>query len=410
MGHMIGMPCLKLNNTGKKTAKCGSFGAVAAEALEERHGRDADIDHEKTTENLYTGFRTADELEAYSREHVAELSEKQRAAGGRGIRGDAVVMCATIIKPPAAFMNTLSREEQIRFLRDAEEKLDELIGGAQNSKSSVIHFDEQGGHLHKFWEPMTEDGRLCAKEMMNLKFFNRLNREMPQHMRSRGWDIDDCKAYDEAAQQLKTEQEKAEQRKQRGLTSIQYKAKAEAEKNRICEEIDVLKVENAELEAEAAELKAETAELKADLATTQAAVNQAHQRLLSTEDTLSVLEKRTALIQTIEEYHQEADEIEKKTSALDRLLDGLKTAIRLFKRKEALEFIEDFKTTVDGVFGWIRGHLARVQEFELRTRMEPERRRSPSLEERIRNAADKASRQDVPERQRSERGRGGRGI
>ena len=280
MGHMLGMPCLKLNNVGRKSASCGGFAEVAAEALEERRGRDPDIDRTKTEENLYTGFRSAEELMEYSRQHVAELSAKQKADGGRAIRSDAVVMCATIIKPPAALMDTLTREEQIRLLQDADEKLNELIGGEQNSKATVIHFDELGGHLHKFWEPMTEDGRLCAKEAMNLQFFGRLNREMPAFLRSRGWDIADCNAYDAAKEQLEAEQAKSEKRRKSGLTSVQFKAQAERQKNELCEQIDGLKSEAFKLtvangiaktkvieaEAKAKEIEEKTAQKAAEAA------------------------------------------------------------------------------------------------------------------------------------------------
>lgn len=239
MGWQIGLPSLKLNNTGAKSKHCGGFAQVASEALEERQGRDPDIDHEKSNENIYSGFRSAAELQEYSRKHVEELSSKQIAAGGRKIRGDAVVMCATIIKPPAAMMNELSREDQTRFFKDSMEKFAEIIG-KDNVKSSVIHFDELGSHMHVFWEPMTADGRLCAKEMHNLQFFSELNREMPEHLRSRGWDIADCNAYDQAEEKAKTEKEKAEERAKKGRPSGAYKADAEREKVKLMQEVDRL--------------------------------------------------------------------------------------------------------------------------------------------------------------------------
>lgn len=254
MGHLIGMPCLKLNNVGAQSKKCGDFGAVAREALEERQGRDKDIDHAKSAENIYTGYQTAAELQEYSRKHIDELSEKQVAKGGRKVRSDAVVMISTVIKPPAALMNTLSKEDQNKLLDDSLTKLAEIIG-KDKIKSTVKHFDEQGAHLHCFWEPMTDDGRLCAKEKFNLKFFKRLNEEMPKHLRSCGWDmIEDCKAYDAAAEKLKSEEEKAAERRSKGLTSVQYKAQAEAQKNEICEQIDELKIEKSDLEEQASKL------------------------------------------------------------------------------------------------------------------------------------------------------------
>lgn len=242
MSWTLGMPSLKLNNVGGKSKHCGSFSNVAAEALEERIGRDGDIDVTKADENVYYGFRSAEELEEYSRRHVAELSEKQVAAGGRKIRNDAVVMCASIIKPPAAMMNELDRKDQIRFFEDSKEKFAEIVG-EENIKSAAIHFDELGSHMHVFWEPMTPDGRLCAKELHNLQFFGELNREMPEHLRSRGWDIADCKAYDKAQEELKTEKEKNEERSKTGRSSARYKADAEIEKQKILRELDVLNIE-----------------------------------------------------------------------------------------------------------------------------------------------------------------------
>lgn len=248
MGWTIGLPSLKLNNVGAKSKHCGSFAAVAGEALEERSGHDVDIDHSRTGDNIYEGYRTAEELIEYSRKHVEELSKKQIEAGGRKIRGDAVVMCATIIKPPAAMMAELSPEERIRFFEDAKSKFADIVG-AENIKSSVLHRDEQGDHLHVFWEPMTPDGRLCAKEQHSLKFLGRLNKDMPEHLRACGWDINACNAYDQAQEQLKTEQEKSERRQRNGRSSAVFKAQAEREKNIILEEVDKLKDKQEAVEA-----------------------------------------------------------------------------------------------------------------------------------------------------------------
>ena len=196
MGYTIGMPSIKLNNVGQKSKHCGSFKKVAEEALAERLGLDLDIDKELTDQNIYRGFRTAEDLMQYSLEHIAEL-DFNRPEGTRKIRADAVVMCGTILKPPAEMMMNLSREQQQKFLEDAVEDFSEIVR-EDNIKSVVLHFDERVPHAHVFWEPMTADGRLCAKEMHNLKFFGRLNREMPEMHRKQGWDIVNCQAYDKA--------------------------------------------------------------------------------------------------------------------------------------------------------------------------------------------------------------------
>ena len=235
MGYTIGMPSIKLNNVGQKSKHCGSFKKVAEEALAERLGLDLDINKELTSQNIYKGFKTAKELMQYSVKHIEEL-DFNRPEGTRKIRADAVVMCGTILKPPAEMMMNLSREQQQKFLEDAVEDFSKIVR-EDNVKSVVLHFDERVPHAHVFWEPMTEDGRLCAKEMHNLKFFGRLNREMPEMLRKQGWSIDNCQAYDKAEEDKKREEMgeekyreyRKEKRKNRGKDSNTFKS--EAEKN-----------------------------------------------------------------------------------------------------------------------------------------------------------------------------------
>ena len=223
------MPSMKLNNAGVKSKSCGSLRSVAGEGLEEREGHDPDIDRERSQQNIYTGYRSAEALMEYSREHVDQL----RDARGRKLRSDAVVMCATVLKPPAAYMATLPREEQIRLLDVAEGVLAKIVG-PENIKATGTHFDEQGTHRHVFWEPMTQDGRLCAKEMHNLQFFSQINREIPAALREAGFEIDDCEMYDAAKEEYEKEKAKA------GRSSFQFKADAEKAKKEIEQQIDDL--------------------------------------------------------------------------------------------------------------------------------------------------------------------------
>ncbi len=110
------------------------------------------------------------------------------------------------------------------------------------------------------------------------------------------------------------------------------------------------------------------------------------------ERELEDLTERVELIQTFEEYTERADEIEEKASTIERLLERLKDAVRLFKQKEAQEFIDDFKNAIGGIFEWIRAHFGRVKEYEIYTDMEEEQRRSPSLAEKIKSAEAKVDR------------------
>ena len=248
MGVTIGMPCLKLNNAGRTSKHCGDFKKVAEEALAERHGRDSDINQERTKDNVLFGYKTAAELIAYSDKHVREMTETLRKNEGRGIRCDAVRMCVIIIKPPAVWIEGLSREKQLQFFNDSLKKIKEIVG-EENVKAVAIHFDELAPHMHVFWEPMTPDGRLCAKDMHGLRFLGNLNREMPKYLRSKGWEIDDCNAYDAAEEQKKKatlgkeEYQKylQDKRAKNGRDSFKFKAQIEAEKEELIRTVSVEK-------------------------------------------------------------------------------------------------------------------------------------------------------------------------
>ena len=253
MGWKIGAPSLKLNNAGTKSKNCGDFGAVAREALKEREGHDPDIDQSRAELNRFVGYQTAAELQEYSRQHVDQLKD----AKGRKLRKDAVVMCATILKPPAAMMNKLPIADQRRFLDDSFDAFVEIVG-RDNVKSRADHFDELGSHTHVFWEPMTEDGRLCAKEMHNLQFFGRVNRELPEKLRAKGWDIEDCEMYDAAKEY------EEQKNKNAGRSSTQFKADAERQKAELIEDIEDLQAERSEASQEAQEARQEAREAQAE--------------------------------------------------------------------------------------------------------------------------------------------------
>ena len=266
MGYTIGMPSLKLSNIeGKGGKHCGNFGKVAKEALGERQGLDMDINPELAHQNIFVGFATAEELIAYSENHIDELNEwraehGERACDRRKLKKDTVVMCATVIKPPAEMMSELSDEQQHQFLQDSFEIFKGFVG-EENIKAAAFHFDERVPHLHIFWEPMTDEHRICAKEMHNLRFFGKLNREMPKQLRAKGWSmVDDCQAYDKAEEEQKRlemgEEKYKEYRKaqkaNRGKDSRQFKHEVE---KKIAEEQKEL--ERIQADREAAERAAE---------------------------------------------------------------------------------------------------------------------------------------------------------
>lgn len=364
MGWKIGAPSLKLNNAGTVSKHCGDFGSVAREALQEREGHDPDIDQTRAEQNRYQGFQTAAELQAYSAQHVDEL----RDAAGRKLRKDAVVMCATILKPPAAYMNSLPMSDQRRFLDDANEAFAEIVG-RDNIKSRADHFDELGGHSHVFWEPMTEDGRLCAKEVHNLQFFGRVNRELPEKLRAKGWEIEDCEMYDAAQEEYDKQKNK-----NAGRSSVAFKAEAEKQKAEILEDIEDLKVERRELSQKATEARQEAREAQAQVEDLQ---DELKALQTVTTDARELQERLQPIRKTItgkEVYRKEdVDQIRKAAatshaaqyearqsrSTIDRLREQLGDALedaRLERQKRRI--LEEQLNKEKGLVGMLKRFLA----------------------------------------------------
>lgn len=427
MGFKIGLPSLKLNNAGVRTRNCGDFGAVAREALKEREGHDPDIDPERAALNQYVGYQTAAELQEYSRKHVEQL----RDAKGRRLRSDAVVMCVTLIKPPAAYMAKLSPDQQKKFLNDGYEILAEIIG-KENIKSRADHYDEQGPHLHVFWEPITPDGRLCAKEMHNLVFFGRVNKEMPEKLRERGWDlIEDCEMYDAAKEQY----EQIQKKNQNGRSSMKFKADAERAKEQLEREISEMSERMEDLQEQSDKIQAESAQLQQQLRERQDQL-QEQQRILRETDqkqrkaaalydeyarineaNLGVIDRNRALMQrqetlikqndetlvaqedaldlivNYEEYLDEGDELDQNLDLIENAAQTIPGSTRLFRGGEISSWMRQVEDLLLRLRTIVDGGIRRLQIYENTNQIEAERRisepllkRAASLDDQIRGA------------------------
>lgn len=200
MGIKVGIPVLKLKPGATPSKNCGNLRKIAEEAMTERATNDPDIERKLSSTNVYAGVshsgeEVADMIEAEAQEY----SDSLVAEGGRKLRSDAVIGFSLIVKPPAEWVNLLSDSQREKFFADSDSVIAEMVGG-DNIRATALHRDEQGEHKHYIGMPYTPDGRLCAKEVINLRLFHRLNDEYPAQMRQRGWaEIETCEVYDSAA-------------------------------------------------------------------------------------------------------------------------------------------------------------------------------------------------------------------
>ena len=141
------------------------FQAAALGRVCDHFERRAELDHGYKRENIdnerswlnynLAPQRTVSQVE-FINERIDSLNLKRRP------RKDAVRMCDCVITMPRSFDPSRQRE----FFNAAYAFLAQRYG-AENVVSAWVHRDETQPHMHFAWVPVTQDGRLSAKNVVN---------------------------------------------------------------------------------------------------------------------------------------------------------------------------------------------------------------------------------------------------
>ena len=126
------------------------------ERTKEQYASNPDIDTNRSRYNLHL---------VQPQGRYREEADRMIAAAHCRVRKDSVrVVEALVTASPEFFKGKSPKEIQAFFQRTA----DFLIGrvGKENIVSAVVHMDEKTPHLHLVFVPLTEDNRLCAKEII----------------------------------------------------------------------------------------------------------------------------------------------------------------------------------------------------------------------------------------------------
>ena len=131
--------------------------------------------HNERTKEKYASNPDVDTSRSHLNFHLIEPqgkyraeAEKQIAAAGCRTRTDSVRLVEMLVTASPEFFKDKKREEIRTFFQTA---LD-FIKQKQNPDtiiSAVVHMDEKTPHMHLSFVPLTEDGRLCAKEIIGNK-------------------------------------------------------------------------------------------------------------------------------------------------------------------------------------------------------------------------------------------------
>ena len=134
------------------------MGALEAhhERTKEKYASNPDIDTAKSNRNFHI-FKPET---SYKRESDGRID-----AAGCKTRKDSVRFVDTLITASPGFFKGKKREEVKAFFNRAAEFVSKQVG-ASNIFAAIVHMDEKTPHMHLCFTPITQDGRLSAKEVI----------------------------------------------------------------------------------------------------------------------------------------------------------------------------------------------------------------------------------------------------
>ena len=144
-----------------------------------------DIDHSKTYLNY-------DLVNANKQNFNNLIDEKieQNYTGKRKIRTDAIKHVDGLITSDNEFFKDKSQDEIRAFFEHSKEFIENEYG-KDNLLYATVHMDEKTPHMHFGIVPITQDGRLSAKEVIgNKKALTEFQDRFNEYVNQRGYDLE----------------------------------------------------------------------------------------------------------------------------------------------------------------------------------------------------------------------------
>lgn len=144
-----------------------------------------DIDQDKTGLNYdLLNDREIEFSEAIQR----EIDERYK--GQKAIRKDAVRLCEFVVTSDRDFFDKLSPQDEKRFFEESLSFLQERYG-KENMLYSIVHKDEKTPHMHVGMVPITDDGKLAAKQFFGKKTeLQQLQTKFHEHVTGKGFNLE----------------------------------------------------------------------------------------------------------------------------------------------------------------------------------------------------------------------------
>ena len=144
-----------------------------------------DIDHSKT----HLNYDLVNDNKQNFNNLIDEKIE-QNYTDKRKIRTDAVKHVDGLITSDKEFFDNQTPEDTKQFFEHAKDFLEQEYG-KDNLLYATVHMDEKTPHMHYGVVPITDDGRLSAKEVVgNKKTLTEFQDRFNEHVKQRGYDLE----------------------------------------------------------------------------------------------------------------------------------------------------------------------------------------------------------------------------
>lgn len=281
-----------------------------------------DIDWTKTKENVDL-LEQQERFRTVVSNRIAELNLKRQP------RSDATVMSQCLVTSDNAFFETMNRQEQTEYFKKSLDFIKERYG-EKNLVSATIHYDERTPHMHINFVPVTEDGRLCARDLFSPKQLRTLQDDYNRFVRENGYNLKrgqiDSKTKHLEVEEYKVatryNQMKAKEQELERLEQIDKTADLKAEKGKIAyftKEVDAIKDQNKALKVEEYKKDRQIQELKNNLLSVEKRLEQAQKKVKGAEIPLNRLKDLESENRALQEYRKSNPTIDKEMKKYDYL-------------------------------------------------------------------------------------------
>lgn len=303
------------------------FRAGSVKGIEIHDRREKDHSH---TNKEIDFERSKDNFDLHEREGSFYKNVKERIEQldlKKAVRKDAVVMAQVLVTSDKTFFDKLTPEQTKEFFKESYEFLKERYG-KENIISATVHMDERTPHMHFNFVPVTEDGRLSAKSILNrtdlIKQHDDFYKEIGQKWGLSRGEKDGYKQHLEVAEYKKQtayEEVKVLEKRLEELKEVDKSVNLNAEKGKLTystKEVEAIKEQNRALKVELLSKDREIDKLKNNASELQERLSKARSDLQKTEAPLNRSKDLTDENRALQDYIEKRPALKKELEPFER--------------------------------------------------------------------------------------------